>query len=125
LKNFKIFNDINEATARERYYYELLNAKLNTNCPGRNKAEYNKEYNKEYQENNKDKIQKIKKEYYENNKDKIQKINKEYRENNKDKINAIKKTHHICNICNGKYTNNNRVQHINSKKHQTALNNND
>jgi hypothetical protein len=59
-------NDINEATARERYYYELLNAKLNTNYPGRNKTEYNKDYYqdnqdnfKEYRENNKDKIQKI------------------------------------------------------------------
>ena len=41
-------NDINEASARERYWYELLNAKLNKNCPGRN--------NKEYYQDNKDKI---------------------------------------------------------------------
>ena len=39
-------NDINEACARERYYYELLNAKLNTQCPGRN--------SKKYREDNKD-----------------------------------------------------------------------
>ena len=80
-------NYINEACAKERYYYELFNAKLNTNYPARNVKEYqeiNKEiirdYNKEYYEKNKDKIQK----YYEKNKDKIQ----EYYENNKDKINA-------------------------------------
>jgi hypothetical protein len=89
-------NDINEASAKERYYYEVLNAKLNTNCPGRNV--------KEYQEINKDKI-------------------KEYYNKNKDKINAIKKTHYICDVCNGRYTHNNRVQHYNSQKHQTELNN--
>ena len=63
IEKFQDCNDINEASARERYYYELLNAKLNKNCPGRND-----------------------KEYYELNKDKIQKINKEYREINKNKI---------------------------------------
>ena len=60
-------NDINEASARERYYYELLNAKLNKNCPARN--------DKEYYQDNKDKIQ----EYRQNNKDKIQEYSKEYR----------------------------------------------
>ena len=30
-------NDNNEACARERYYYELLNAELNTRCPTINK----------------------------------------------------------------------------------------
>ena len=64
IEKFQDCNDINEANARERYYYELLNAKLNTNCPARND-----------------------KEYYQDNKDKIQ----EYRQNNKDKINAMKK----------------------------------
>jgi hypothetical protein len=106
-------NDINEATARERYYYELLNAKLNSNCPGRNK--------KEYQEINKDKI----KDYYENNKDNIQKNSKNYYEKNKNNINAMRKIPYICDICNGNYTHANRVKHINTKKHQTALNNND
>jgi hypothetical protein len=50
---------------------------------------------------------------------------KEYYEDNKNKINAIKKTHYICDICNGNYTHNNRAKHFNTKKHQTALNNND
>ena len=113
LRSIHASNDINEATARERYYYELLNAKLNTNCPGRNV--------KEYKENNKDKF----KEYRENNKNKMQEYNKEYYEKNKDKINAILKTPYICDICNGMYIHNNRVRHINTKKHQTALNNND
>ena len=106
IEKFQDCNDINEACARERYWYELLNAKLNTNCPGRNKKEYIKEYR-------------------ENNKDKIQKVNKEYYENNKNKIIAMQKTPHICDICNGRYTNVHRARHYNSQKHQTALNNND
>ena len=63
IEKFQDCNDINEASARERYYYELLNAKLNTNCPARNDKAYyqdNKEYKKEY----------IKK-YYGKNNDKI------------------------------------------------------
>ena len=78
IEKFQDCNDINEACARERYWYELLNAKLNTYCPGRNV--------KEYQEINKDKIKEYIKEYKENNKDKMQEYSKEYYENNKDKI---------------------------------------
>jgi len=66
IEKFQDCNDINEASAKERYYYELLNAKLNSNCPGRN----NKEYKKEYYQDNKDNIQKNSKNYYENNKKK-------------------------------------------------------
>ena len=68
IEKFQDCNDINEASARERYWYELLNAKLNTNCPARN--------DKEYRENNKDKLQEYSKKYRENNKDKIQKLKK-------------------------------------------------
>ena len=39
-------NDLQEAINRERYYYELLNAKLNTVIPARNIQEYYKD-NKE------------------------------------------------------------------------------
>jgi hypothetical protein len=67
IEKFQDCNDINEASAKERYYYEVFNAKLNTNCPGRN----NKEYKKEYYLGNKNKIQKNSKYYYENNKNKI------------------------------------------------------
>jgi hypothetical protein len=102
IEKFQDCNDINEASAKERYYYELLNAKLNSNCPGRNNKEY-------------------KKEYYQDNKDNIQKNSKNYYENNKDKIN----THYICDVCNGRYTHTHRAEHFKSLKHQTALNNND
>ena len=124
IEKFQDCNDINEAIARERYYYELLNAKLNTNYPARNIKEYrecNKDKNKTYRLQNKDKIYEYSKEYRENNKNKI----KEYYDKNKDKINEIKKTPYICNICNGRYTYNHRAKHFKSIKHQTALNNND
>jgi hypothetical protein len=117
IEKFQDCNDNNEASAKERYYYEVLNAKLNSNCPGRNKTEYNKDY---YQDNQ-DNFQKINKEYYEKNKDKIQKNSKNYYEKNKDKIN----THYICDVCNGRYTHTHRAEHFKSLKHQTALNNND
>jgi hypothetical protein len=109
-------NDSNEATARERYWYETLESKLNMICPKRSKkecCEINKENykinkdeiikrSKDYYIINKDKILKRKKEnheinkvkskeYYENNKDKEIKRTKEYYENNKDKILKRKK----------------------------------
>ena len=58
-------NDGNEARARERYWYETLNANMNIKVPNRSKKEYKKEYNKT--DNVKDKN----KEYYETNKEEI------------------------------------------------------
>ena len=72
-----------EARARERYWYEFLNASLNSNCP-------NRSY-KEYYETNKEKIIEHQKEYYETNKEKITEHQKEYRENNKEHISQQKK----------------------------------
>ena len=108
-----------ELTAKEAEYIKNYKC-INKYLPFRTNEE-RKEYIKEYYENNKDKF----KEYYENNKDNIQKIKKIYYDKNKNRINAIKKTHYICDICNGNYTHNNRAEHYKSKKHQTALNNND
>ena len=68
-------NDNNEACARERYYYELLNAELNTRCPT---------------------------------------INKE-------KIKAHKSKVCVCNICDSKYTHNNKSRHEKSKFHLNEL----
>lgn len=45
-------NDGNEARARERYWYETLNANINNNVPNRSIKEYRKKYN----ETNKEKI---------------------------------------------------------------------
>jgi len=70
--------DINDATARERYWYEILNANLNTKVPNRTKKEYtdlNKEENNiratnHYYANHEQSIQ-VRKEYYKKNKESI------------------------------------------------------
>ena len=98
-------NDINEACARERYYYELLNAKLNIKYPGRNQQEYQKLYKQEYYEDNKDKI-----------KDKV----KKYREDNKDKIKERKSKVCICE-CGCEYTHDHKSRHLKSQKHQNLM----
>jgi hypothetical protein len=82
--------DSNEARARERYWYEELNANLNSVKPISYKQEFI-EYQKEYYEINKDKIIKYQKEYYEINKDKMNEKHKVYLQNNKDKINKMNK----------------------------------
>ena len=87
-------NDKNEACARERYWYELLNANMNTLCPTLN-VEKRKEYNKEY--------------------------NKEYRDNNKEQIKANKSKVCICEICNKEYTHNHKSRHEKSKFHLNQI----
>ena len=89
-----------EQTAKEAEYIKNYKC-INKFLPFRTNEE-RKDKNKSYRLQNKDKI-------------------KEYREKNKDKIN----TRYICDICNGNYTYTNRAKHINTEKHQTALNNND
>jgi len=83
----------NEARARERYWYEQLNATLNEKCPNRdikewrdNNREYAKEYNISYQVEKRDKLISYKKEYYEKNKDYIKAKAKAYRERVKNQI---------------------------------------
>jgi hypothetical protein len=56
-------NDANEATAKEREYYELLNSDLNSQYPGRSRAQYKSEHkveavlrNRKWRETNKEKI---------------------------------------------------------------------
>lgn len=66
-----------EASTRERYYKEQLNANLNIHIPSRSEKEYRenhkekqKEYKKVYNINNKDYISKQKKEWYDDKKTK-------------------------------------------------------
>lgn len=78
-------NDGNEARSRERYWFEQLNANLNTLIPNRGQREYqesvkekirdyHKGYDKEYRQKNKDRIT----EYYEANKDKLLEYKKQW-----------------------------------------------
>lgn len=63
-------NDLNEATKRERVWYEELNADMNSHNPNITYKEY-REYNKEWKKNNKEKIKEQQKKYYEIIKDKL------------------------------------------------------
>jgi len=68
--------DSNEAGARERYWFEELNAQLNSNIPNRSKKEHSKQYSIE----NKDKITEYRKIYKQTNKELIREKDKAYRE---------------------------------------------
>ena len=89
-------NDDNEARARERFWYEELQATLNSQCPILNVGE-KKQYDKVYKERNKDKLQVKYKDYYEKNKD-------YYREK------------HQC-LCGGCFTTKYKLKHLKTKKH--------
>ena len=88
--------DGNEASSRERYWYETLNANLNNHCPNRTVKEYrvqyqdiNKDYYKDYYENNKEKKREYYKLYNEKNKEKLKENQKQYREQRKLKNSII------------------------------------
>jgi len=98
-------NDGNEATARERYWYETLNANMNSNVPNRSQ--------KEYQQTNKEQIQEYIKEYRETNKEQIQEYHKEYREKTKEQTTCE---------CGGHYSYNNRLRHLKTPKHINFIN---
>jgi len=80
-------NDSNEARARERHWYEILNANMNSCVPGRSNKDSvkaykdaNKEKIKQYREDNKEKI----KQYKKDNKEKYKIKEKEYRDANRE-----------------------------------------
>ena len=89
-------HDNNEARARERYWYELLNANLNMICPTLD-IEKGKNHKKEYYEQNKEIIRDHQKEYYEQNKENIRDHQKEYNELNKDKLKENQKEYYELN----------------------------
>ena len=93
-------NDDNEARARERHWYEVLDANLNTISP-KISFEEKKQYNKNYRDKNKDKYQEYNKDYYVQNKDKLlEKMNEK----------------HKC-ICGGCFTTKHKSNHLKTKKH--------
>ena len=86
-------NDGNEARARERYWYDVLNASLNTTIPNRLKEEYYRDnleqilvYQKIYNTTNRDYISERSKKYNEINKDKLSEYKKTNYELNRDKL---------------------------------------
>jgi hypothetical protein len=140
-------HDGNESRARERYYFEILNASLNTVVPNRtlheyyennkikiseNKKEYYiknkekiKEYKKEYENLNKEKIQEYQKEYSkeyrQENNNKIKELQKQYYKKNRDKILNKTLTNYEC-ICGSICRSVNKAKHEKTKKHQNIIN---
>ena len=95
-------NDENEASSRERYWKEFLNATLNMRTPARTKAEYRidsadkiKEQNAKYRIDNADKIKEKDAKYRIDNADKLKQVQKKYREENKEKIKEYQKQYRI------------------------------
>jgi len=108
--------DSNEACSRERYWYELLNANMNTLCPTFN-VEKRKEYEKEYYDKNKDLyFKEHNKVYYDNNKEYFKEYNKEYYDNNKERINEKNNC-----LCGGCYTYSHKSHHLKTIKHQNYI----
>ena len=87
-------NDMNEALARERYWYELLNADMNSCVPNRNK-----------------------KEWYIDNEEKYKQKCEEYYENNKEYITSYRNVKYNCQ-CGGCYSYKNKSNHLKSNRHQ-------
>ena len=87
-------NDLQEASKKERYYFELLNARLNMVNPSRSQ-----------------------KEYREMNKDKKKMNNKKYRENNKAEIKIYNAKQILCDCCGVLTLSSHIRRHQATKKH--------
>ena len=107
--------DENEARARERHWYEVLNANMNTRCPILDVDE-KKQYEKDYHEKNKDKLHEYKKEYYKKNIDKLLEDKKEYYRKNKDYF----QYKHKCE-CGGCFTIQYKLAHFKTLKHMKYI----
>ena len=108
--------DDKDSSIRERYWFEELNANLNSCIPSRTR----KEKCKEYREKNKEKLNEYNKSYYLNNIEKERIRHKEYREKNKDEINKKKYEKFICE-CGGSYIFCHKSTHFKTKKHQKYI----
>ena len=101
-------NDVHEACARERYWYETLGATLNSNVPNRS--------NKEHYEQNKEQIKEKTKDYYENNKEHILQQKKEYGLKNREQISLKRAEKYECE-CGAITTIHHKIRHFKTLKH--------
>jgi hypothetical protein len=100
--------DANEASAKEREWFERLNSSLNTYTPNKSHSECNRSYRSE----NRDKIKLIKKQYCETHKEQLILYRKQRYENNRDTI-YVKK---MCE-CGILYSYQNKYSHTKTKYH--------
>jgi hypothetical protein len=138
-------NDNNEARARERYWFEQLQATMNVALPiidAEDTKKYMKDYNiknqehikelkKIYSEKNKEQNIEYRKKYYQENKEKrcteeYKKKCKESQQKNKEKKNATRKQWRLNNIiicdCGSKFNPDGKTSHLKSTKHQDFIN---
>jgi hypothetical protein len=78
--------DGNEALARERYWFEQLEAKLNTYSPTLN-VENRKENHKEYIKEHAEEIKEYKKQYYKEHAEDLKEKSKKYKEDHREERN--------------------------------------
>jgi ribosomal protein S8 len=106
-------NDANEACAKEREWFEILNCKLNNNFPQRSKEEYYIA--------NREEINKKKKEYYIANQDELNKRSKEYYIANIDEIKEKSSKKFVCE-CGKESVYSQKARHMRTKVHIDYLN---
>jgi hypothetical protein len=127
--------DGNESRARERYWFEELQAKLNTNTPFREQGEYMKEYKeknkehikeqtKEYREQNREKVLQRYKDYDLANKEKRSIASKERYHKNIDKIKEANRQTIFCECCNKNITKIYKNRHEKTQGHIDNAKNN-
>jgi hypothetical protein len=103
-----VCNDSNEAHARERYWYENMNAKLNTHVPNRTEEEWRKD--------NKDEVSRKDKIYREIKKDHFKEQHREYYIKNKEKITSQCECE-----CGKSYAKNCKSSHLKSLTHRQYI----
>ena len=120
--------DGNEAGARERYWYEQLNANMNMQTPNRSQKEYQNdkkdiisEYKKQYDNDNKKILSENNKQYRNDNKEILVVKHKQYYDENKDKICKNNKLTCGCE-CGSTCRIRDKSRHIKSIKHITYIN---
>jgi hypothetical protein len=115
--------DTHEACKRERYWFEILKATLNSCVPSRTAQEHRKEHyqdniveikeqQKQYRANNSNKIREHKQVFYQANIDKNRKKNKVYYQANAETLKAVTDCE-----CGSHYQHTHKSAHFKSKKH--------
>lgn len=94
-----------ELHERERHHMEALHATLNSQVPNRTRAEYNQDHREE--------IKQQKKQYQQDHREEIKQRKQRHYQDHKNEINQK----HDC-PCGGKYTHQNKPQHLKRKRHQ-------
>jgi hypothetical protein len=104
--------DENEATARERHWFEILNSGLNTNVPNRS----DQEYQRQHYIDNKEEIAIYNRQYKADNKEEILIKQRQYNEDHKEEIATRRKKTFTCQ-CGEVGTVNHKSRHLKTKFH--------